>query len=208
MEHALRAGIAIYNAGEYHAAHDAWEDHWLELPSGTEDERFLHGLIQYTAALHHAHNANWAGCSGLVESARTYLADLAEDYRAVNLDAIRQYLDALYDDPEHVERAPPPTLTHRGEPLRLADLRFDAAAAAADVFAEESDDYDEAVIADAISLATAALEDDRATHPVVTLIMDFVGDAENRDIIYHRLTQHVDRMKQRRQDVDGLFDEG
>ncbi|MFB6301121.1 MAG: DUF309 domain-containing protein, partial [Halobacteriales archaeon] len=52
MDAHLRAGIAIYNAGGYHAAHDAWEDHWLDLESGTDDERFLHGLIQFTAAVH------------------------------------------------------------------------------------------------------------------------------------------------------------
>ncbi|NIS31883.1 MAG: DUF309 domain-containing protein, partial [Actinobacteria bacterium] len=59
MDAHLRAGIAIYNAGGYHAAHDAWEDHWLELEAGTDDERFLHGLIQFTAAVHHAQGANW-----------------------------------------------------------------------------------------------------------------------------------------------------
>jgi len=52
---ALRAGIAIHNAGHYHAAHDAWEDEWLELDDGS-DERLLHGLIQFTAAIHHARN--------------------------------------------------------------------------------------------------------------------------------------------------------
>ena len=26
MDAHLRAGVAIYNAGHYHAAHDAWED--------------------------------------------------------------------------------------------------------------------------------------------------------------------------------------
>ncbi|MFC6725607.1 DUF309 domain-containing protein, partial [Halobium palmae] len=41
MDDALRAGVAIYNAGDYHAAHDAWEDVWLDLPEGTDDGRAL-----------------------------------------------------------------------------------------------------------------------------------------------------------------------
>ncbi|PSQ33570.1 DUF309 domain-containing protein [Halobacteriales archaeon SW_10_68_16] len=67
MEPHLRAGVAIYNAGGHHAAHDAWEDHWLGLDAGTDDERFLHGLIQFTAAVYHARNRNWSGATGLAE---------------------------------------------------------------------------------------------------------------------------------------------
>ena len=69
MREHLRAGIAVYNAGEYHAAHDAWEDYWLDLERGTDDERLLHGLIQFTAAVHHAEERNWEGAVGLAESA-------------------------------------------------------------------------------------------------------------------------------------------
>jgi predicted metal-dependent hydrolase len=73
MESHLRAGVAVYNAGQYHAAHDAWEDHWLDLEQGTDDEQFLHGLIQFTAAVHHARTRNWSGATGLASSARDYL---------------------------------------------------------------------------------------------------------------------------------------
>ena len=31
MRNRLRAGVAIYNDGYYHAAHDAWEERWLDL---------------------------------------------------------------------------------------------------------------------------------------------------------------------------------
>ena len=75
MEAALRAGVAIYNAGEFHAAHDAWEAEWLGLDDGTDDERLLHGLIQFTAVVHHARERNWSGAVGLAESAGEYLAD-------------------------------------------------------------------------------------------------------------------------------------
>lgn len=49
MDDSLRAGVAIYNAGAYRAAHGAWESKWLSLERDTDDERFLHGLIQFIA---------------------------------------------------------------------------------------------------------------------------------------------------------------
>ena len=76
----LRAGVAVYNAGRFHAAHDAWEEYWLGLESGADDERFLHGLIQFTAVVYHATEDNWSGAQGLAESAREYLADLRETH--------------------------------------------------------------------------------------------------------------------------------
>ncbi|PSQ57296.1 MAG: DUF309 domain-containing protein [Halobacteriales archaeon SW_9_67_25] len=95
MDAHLRAGVAIYNAGGHHAAHDAWEDHWLGLEPGTDDERFLHGLIQFTAAVYHARNRNWSGATGLADSACEYLVDLPAGYREVNVREVRAYLSVL-----------------------------------------------------------------------------------------------------------------
>ena len=211
MDAHLRAGVAIYNAGGYHAAHDAWEDHWLDLPAGTDDERFLHGLIQFTAAVYHAQSANWAGLRGLAESGAGYLAGLPADHRGVNVGAVRAYLERLAEDPEHVERVAPPALTVDGEALRLDDLEPPAVAVAAGVLAEEHDAYDEAVVERAVALATEVVEarasgstagDDR----FVTLLADFVAGAEHRDLVYRRLREHVERTVAERDDVAGLFD--
>ena len=205
MRDHLRAGIAVYNAGEFHAAHDAWEDYWLDLDAGTDDERFLHGLIQFTAAVHHAHGANWEGVRGLAESAAAYLADLPADYRGVNVGEVRRYLRAVAADPEHVERAAPPKLTREGRAVMPEDLRFDAAAIAAKTLAEEYG-YDEAVIERAAEYARADLDSGRATSEFVTFVMDFARDRANRGIIFQRLRQHVEKRRQRETDVDGLFD--
>lgn len=205
MRDYLRAGIAVYNAGEFHAAHDAWEDYWLDLESGTDDERFLHGLIQFTAAVHHAHGANWAGVRGLAESAAAYLAALPADYRAVNVGEVRRYLRAVAADPEHVERAAPPKLTHEGRAVMPEDLRFEAAAIAAEILAEEYG-YDEDVIEQAAEYASADLDSGQATSQFVTFVMDFARDRANRGIIFQRLRQHVEKRRQRETDVDGLFE--
>jgi predicted metal-dependent hydrolase len=34
------AGIDLYNAGEYHAAHDAWEERWMG-PVAPDEKRFI-----------------------------------------------------------------------------------------------------------------------------------------------------------------------
>ena len=198
----LRAGIAIYNAGHYHAAHDAWEERWLDLAG--DDERFLHGLIQFTAAVHHAQNRNWVGATGLAESAREYLTPLPSPYHGVDIASVRTSLAALRADPERIERVPPPRLTHEGRALELADLDFDASAVAAAVFAETGE-YDEAMVERAVEYARADLDADRETSPFVTLVMDFARGG-NRAIVHQRLAEHTDRRAARERDVDGLFE--
>ena len=207
MDAHLRAGVAIYNAGGYHAAHDAWEDHWLALESGTDDERFLHGLIQFTAAVHHGGRGNWEGVRGLAESAGGYLEGLPSTYRGVDLEPVRTYLEALAEDPEHVERVEPPSLRVDGEAPWPHELDFPAATVAAEVLAEERTEYDESVVEDAVAYARDAVESGEDGR-FVALVMDFVGDANRRGLVYERLVQHVERRRARESDVEGLFEEG
>jgi len=204
MEAELQAGIAVYNAGYYHAAHDAWEDRWLALPDG-DDERLLHGLIQFTAAVYHARNRNWSGATGLAESGRAYLADLPADYRAVNVEAVRTYLAALERDPERVERGPAPRLTYAGDELAPRNLDFEGTAVAAGVLAEELE-YDEETVDLAIEFARADLEAGEAGSRFVTLLFDFVRENTQRAVVFQRLVSHVDARKTRESDVDGLFE--
>lgn len=213
MEGALRVGAAVFNAGDHHAAHDAWEARWLELDEGTPDERLLHGLIQYTAAVFHARNRNWSGATGLAVSARGYLDGLDGDYRDVNVDAVRAYLERLAADPEFAERARPVSLRIRGGVVEADDLSFEDAARAASVVAEEYDAYDADVIERAVSYAReevagtgSPLDDARSGTRYVAFVFDFVGDRENRDVLYDRLLAHVNRERARERDVSGLFD--
>ncbi|SIQ73631.1 protein of unknown function [Haladaptatus litoreus] len=205
MDDFLRAGLAIFNAGEFHAAHDAWEDQWLTLDHDTEDERFLHGLIQFTAVVYHAQHANWGGIRGLAESSVSYLDGLPADYRGVNVGAVRSYLDAVRHDPEHVERVAPPRLTHEGVVLFPGNLDFDASTVAALVLADEFG-YDEWVVENGIEFARADLESGDEGSSFITLVMDFVRDAENRGLIFQRLQGHVEKRDARERDVDGLFE--
>ena len=204
MEAQLRAGIAVYNTGATHAAHDAWEDVWLDLPEGSDDERLLHGLIQFTAAVYHAQNRNWSGAVGLCESGREYLNGLPSTYRGVDLSVATNYLYALINDPERIERAVPPALFYKGRPLSAADLEIEAITVAAAVIAADFEQYDEGVVDAAAAYAREEVDSGRTRF--VGLLTTFVDESTHRAIVYDRLTRAVERRQRKEQDVVGLFD--
>lgn len=205
MRDHLRAGIAVFNAGDFHDAHDAWEERWLDLESGSEDERLLHGLIQFTAAVHHGYGRNWAGCVGLAESASEYLTGLPDEYRGVDVGRVRRILAELARDPEVLYRRGAPRLTHEGRYVLLEDLAFGGAAVAAHVYAER-EGYDGATIDRAVEYARADLADGKGNSRFVHLVRDFAADPANRGIIHRRLADHVEKRRHRERDVEGLFD--
>ncbi|KTG10895.1 hypothetical protein AUR64_06855 [Haloprofundus marisrubri] len=206
MENALRAGVAIYNAGEYHDAHDAWERRWLDAADGTDDEQLLHGLIQFTAVVHHARRRNWSGAQRLATSAGEYLGGLPDDYRSVNVERVRAELARLAADPERIERRRPIRLTYDGKGLELADLDFEAAAVVARVRAEHDDRFDENRLDAGVGAAREELEDGHRTR-YIALVMDFAtGSDAERPVVYQRLCDHLERRTQKRRDVEGLFE--
>lgn len=46
------AGIDLYNVGEFHAAHDVWEERWMG-EVGQQEKLFLQAMIQSAVAFHH-----------------------------------------------------------------------------------------------------------------------------------------------------------
>jgi predicted metal-dependent hydrolase len=46
------AGIDLYNAGEFHAAHDAWEERWMG-EVGPDEKLFLQAMIQSAVIFNH-----------------------------------------------------------------------------------------------------------------------------------------------------------
>jgi len=225
----LRAGAAVYNAGHRHAAHDLWEERWLDLrdavaaadgpdppatvreatpddevvvPSAAADERLLHGLIQFTAAVHH-HEQGSDGAPGLAESAVAYLGPLPDDYRDLSLAPVREWLRRSADtDTDAADRPSPPSLHHEGTVVDLADLRFEAAALAAPVVAAATG-FDPDPVSAAAEYAGEAVAAG-ATSPFTALLLDFVA-GEERALVHRRLAAHVDRRRRRDRDVDGLF---
>ncbi|QCC48599.1 DUF309 domain-containing protein [Halobellus limi] len=212
MQEALRVGVAVFNAGDYHVAHEAWEEPWLALADGTPEERLLHGLIQYAAAVHHGRRRNWSGQRGLAESAAGYLA--AVDDPRVNVDEVRAYLRRLAADPELAERRRPPALRYDGETLEPTDLSFEDVATAVTLLAAEYESFDAAVVDDAIRYAREELAGDsspegtpqRRSRGFVGMLFSFAADRAQRSLVYERLRGHVERRRSQESDVSGLFD--
>lgn len=46
------AGIDLFNAREFHAAHDVWEERWRD-DAGPDEKLFLQGLIQIAVVFHY-----------------------------------------------------------------------------------------------------------------------------------------------------------
>lgn len=212
----VRAGVALFNDGYYHAAHDPLEAAWLESDRDDVDGRFLQGLVQLTAAVHHARGRNWAGCVGLAESAREYLEDVPDAYGGVDVVLVRRVLGTLASDPEVVERRPMPALAVDGERVTRDRLDFDAVVLAAEALAEERG-LDESVV----ERAAAYAREDREREATVgepaaagrnqaakleRFLVDFATADDDYEVVYSRLRDHVDRRDHRASDVDGLFD--
>ncbi len=71
-EAALRAGVELFNAGRYLAAHELFEELWEETEGPDSD--FFKGLIQAAIALHHFQAGNLDGAAKLASSHRRFLA--------------------------------------------------------------------------------------------------------------------------------------
>src|SRR5947209_17792832 len=117
------AGIDLYNAGEFHAAHDAWEDRWRD-DAGPREKLFLQALIQSAVAFHHLEIGRPGAARRMYQMAKEKFArldqavfmslDLAE-YQA-QLDRALSWLLSV-PDPRELEQPElqPPTITLRPE---------------------------------------------------------------------------------------------
>ena len=191
----LRAGAALFNAGHYLAAHEPWEERWLQDPRGERDD-CLQGLVQATAATHKARTGNWSGAVGLAESGAGYLEDCGrEDLRA--------WLRRLGADPEIAEREQPPPLAPAGEVVTVRDLTFPAAGVAAEALAETRGDD---IVEQAVEYAEADVEAGEETSPFVSLTLSYLRNES--PVVGDRIAEHVRRRRSRNADVEGLFDKG
>lgn len=191
----LRAGLALYNVGEYLAAHEPIESLWLEEPAGDRDD-CLQGLIQATAAVHKSETGNRTGATGLAKSAVEYLRCCD----GVDVDDLRTWLSRLAHEPELGTRERPPEIRLDGESVTVDDLPFSTVSVAARALAETRDDE---VALEAIEYAASDFAAGSETSPFVALTVDYVR-SEN-PIVGQRLKEHVERRRMRESDVEGLF---
>jgi predicted metal-dependent hydrolase len=97
---ALAEGLRRYNAGDFFAAHEAWETVWLE--AHEPDKTFLQGLIQVTAAFHHLRHNNPVGAGRLLHAALRRLELYPAWFGGISVTTlctdIRERIQALHAD--------------------------------------------------------------------------------------------------------------
>lgn len=110
------AGIELYNAGEFHAAHDAWEDRWTD-DAGPSEKLFLQAMIQSAVAFHHLEIGRPGAARRMYQMCKEKFARLGtprfmsldlEDYQAQLDRSLSWLLDAA--DPREIVQpavAPP-----------------------------------------------------------------------------------------------------
>lgn len=100
LRRAVVHGVRLYNAGEFHEAHDCFEAEWYSYGSGTTESAFLHGMVQVAAgAYKHFDFEDDAGMRSLFGTALQYLQDVPRDYYGVDLLDVRTTLTNALDDP-------------------------------------------------------------------------------------------------------------
>jgi uncharacterized protein len=86
------AGVRLFNAHAFFAAHEALEDAWR---AATGDEkRFLQALTQLAVALHHFSTGNRAGARSVLDRATRTLQAYPAAYLAIDVARLRGELAA------------------------------------------------------------------------------------------------------------------
>jgi predicted metal-dependent hydrolase len=86
-------GIELYNAGEFHAAHDAWEDRWRD-EAGPREKLFLQALIQSAVAFHHLEIGRPGAARRMYQMAKEKFARLgASSFMSLDLADYQAQLD-------------------------------------------------------------------------------------------------------------------
>ena len=97
-------GVRLANAGEYHEAHDCFEDEWFNYGNGTMEKSFLQGMTQVAAgAYKYTGFDNSAGLRKLFDSAHGYLEGIPDQFYGVAVAALRDDIEAIRYNPQQVE---------------------------------------------------------------------------------------------------------
>lgn len=123
------AGIDLFNAREFHAAHDAWEERWLG-EAGPQEKLFLQGMIQSAVVFHHLEIGRPGAARRMHQMATEKFARLKQE-RFMSLDLIdfqRQLaraLDWLLTADDVRTAVPPETMDYPVIRLQPGVIEFD-----------------------------------------------------------------------------------
>ena len=91
------AGIDLFNEGEFHAAHDAWEDRWMG-EVGRDEKLFLQAMIQSAVAFHHLEIGRPGASRWMYQMAKEKFARLGvKNFMSLDLEDYQAQLDRALD---------------------------------------------------------------------------------------------------------------
>jgi hypothetical protein len=93
---AFERGLALFNAGQFFACHEVWEDLWLR--SSGEEKRSYQGLIQAAVAILHAERGNLRGAVSTWRKSRGKLDPLPTRYMGIALGEFRDAMAKFFAD--------------------------------------------------------------------------------------------------------------
>jgi hypothetical protein len=92
METAFAKGLALLEAGEYFAAHEALEAAWRA--AGADERDFFQGLVHVAVAWYQAGRGRRVGCERQLAKAARRLEPFAPEHRGVDVAALLRQLEA------------------------------------------------------------------------------------------------------------------
>jgi uncharacterized protein len=82
----LRDGVRLFDAGEFFACHEVWEDAWREAEG--PERLFLQALIHIAVSFHHERLGNTTGARRQMRKALGKLAGYLPEYAGIDTGAI------------------------------------------------------------------------------------------------------------------------
>ena len=98
----LDEGIRLFNAGEFFACHDVWEDLWMDCHG--PEKTFFQGLIHAAVSLHHFEEGNAGGAVRMYGTSVAYLQAFDPVFRGIDVTGLLTELEHCFQ----------PLLTFRG----------------------------------------------------------------------------------------------
>jgi hypothetical protein len=103
QEEVLR-GVALFNEGDYHEAHEVWEKLWVE--ERRPLRRFYQGLIQSAVAMYHHRRGRVRPALNLIERARGKLTTHVPVRMQVDVAELLRALDRCEQEFRHEQWRP------------------------------------------------------------------------------------------------------
>jgi predicted metal-dependent hydrolase len=81
----ITEGVKLFNDSDFFAAHDFFEDLWME--ANKEDEKFYQGLVQISVGCFHLICGNLSGAKSQISKGINKLLDFSPEYN--NLEVVK-----------------------------------------------------------------------------------------------------------------------